>query len=81
MSQELDNEEDRARLLRGIKRLRSLKLVCTTCGNVRVVKRGYPIKLWRVIAQTDALPATVGILCDRCCKTHLHFVDWPDDAS
>ena len=73
-----DDDESRARLLRGIKRLQHLRLTCTVCGTVREVRRGYPIKMWRVIEHTDKLPAMVGVLCAKCCKSHLHFVDWPE---
>jgi hypothetical protein len=74
-----DDDEEHAQLLRAIKRLQALKLTCTSCGNVRVVARGYPVKLWRVIARTDKLPPTLGMLCDKCCTPQTHFVDWPDE--
>ncbi len=73
-----DDEDGRAYILGGIKRIQTIKLTCTGCGNVRVEKRGYPIKLWKKIEQTNKLPPTWALLCEACCKTNPHFVDWPD---
>lgn len=80
MSRSRDEEEGRKNLLRGVKRLQSIKLTCTSCGSVRVEKRGYPIKLWKLIVLQDKLPPTTSLLCEGCCKTRPHFVDWPEEA-